>query len=454
VEAASVHEKSSTKILPIAVAAIAVVSVGIGVFAGIQLFQKKTDHVVTAEADITDADVKEASEKTEVKKTEGVSETSGSDVADEAATAAVAETKTIIVGWQQDDHGWKYLDEQGEPQPEGWFTDTDGSQYYFDADGYMLADTVTPDGYYVNASGAYVASVASVGADQTSTAAQSPYMGTYYHIGSLTSQVDGGNPSFVKEANPSGDTITIEVYTDEEIRLKYSSDNRTYYGQRYNSGFFVGSMREDGTQWTSASDFGTDFYFYDNGILEIQSDVSENEKKIYSKDPGRTSPKAKYLSLYNDPNVYLEGALWEDPNPMGELNADRSDIVDCGDYYEVKNQKLYAQKQYDTEEELAATGFGDDYWMQLPNGKYAIADEDGAYLDTEAVYEGSVYLSKNMVIWVIFAWDDPRYPYPAIYYNLEDYLKDYDGFKGVHNYIRSVDENGCVLALTVDYFVS
>jgi hypothetical protein len=429
------------------------VGVGIGVFAGMQLFHKKTDHVVTAEADITDADVKEASEKSDVKKAEGVSETSGSDVADEATTAAAAETKTIIVGWQQDDHGWKYLDEQGEPQPEGWFTDTDGSQYYFDADGYMLADTVTPDGYYVNASGAYVASV---GEGRASTVAQSPYVGMYYLIGSLFSEGEGENPTFVKEDNPSGNTITIEAYADEEIRLKFSSDNQTYYGQYVSNleAFFVGGMREDGTQWTSASDFGTDFYFYDNGILETESDVSGAERKIYSQYPGRTSPKAKYLSLYNDPNVYLEGALWEDPNPMGELNADRSDIVDCGDYYEVKNQKLYAQKQYDTEEELAATGFGDDYWMQLPNGKYALGDEDGAYLDTEVVYEGSVYLSKNMVIWVIFAWDDPRYPYPAIYYTLEDYLKDYDGFKGVHNYIRSVDENGCVLALTVDYFVS
>lgn len=64
--------------------------------------------------------------------------------------------ENVVTGWQQDDHGWKYFDENGNPQAEGWFTDEDGSQYYFGADGYMLADTVTPDGYFVNESGAYV----------------------------------------------------------------------------------------------------------------------------------------------------------------------------------------------------------------------------------------------------------------------------------------------------------
>jgi hypothetical protein len=146
VEVSVVHEKSSIKILLIAVAVLAVVSVGIGVFAGTQMLQKKADHVVMAEANIMDADMQVASEKSGLDTATGV-------ITDETTTAVAAEA--VIVGWQQDDHGWKYLDQQGEPQPEGWFTDTDGSQYYFDADGYMLADTVTPDGYYVNASGAY-----------------------------------------------------------------------------------------------------------------------------------------------------------------------------------------------------------------------------------------------------------------------------------------------------------
>ena len=36
-----------------------------------------------------------------------------------------------------------------------WIQDTDGKWYYFDMAAVMLADTTTPDGYYVDASGVW-----------------------------------------------------------------------------------------------------------------------------------------------------------------------------------------------------------------------------------------------------------------------------------------------------------
>ena len=58
--------------------------------------------------------------------------------------------------WRRDARGWWYQNNDGSYQNNGWFRDYDNRYYYFGADGYMYADTVTPDGYYVGADGAYV----------------------------------------------------------------------------------------------------------------------------------------------------------------------------------------------------------------------------------------------------------------------------------------------------------
>lgn len=70
-------------------------------------------------------------------------------------TAAMS--MTAFAGtWQQDTTGWKYQNDDGSYQQNGWYQDTDGKYYYFNQDGYMLANTTTPDGYTVDSSGAWV----------------------------------------------------------------------------------------------------------------------------------------------------------------------------------------------------------------------------------------------------------------------------------------------------------
>lgn len=67
----------------------------------------------------------------------------------------------FAASWQQDGAGWRWQKDDGSYQAGGWQW-LDGNQdgvsecYYFDANGYMLSDTTTPDGYQVNASGAWV----------------------------------------------------------------------------------------------------------------------------------------------------------------------------------------------------------------------------------------------------------------------------------------------------------
>lgn len=79
--------------------------------------------------------------------------------------------------WQRNNTGWWYVLSDGSYVTYTW-KEIDGNWYYFNADGYMLVgwqningnwyyldlnsgkmlvDTTTPDGYYVNSSGAYVA---------------------------------------------------------------------------------------------------------------------------------------------------------------------------------------------------------------------------------------------------------------------------------------------------------
>lgn len=62
--------------------------------------------------------------------------------------------------WQQDTIGWWYQNDDGSYFNNGWqWIDSDGDGlaecYYFDANGYMLANTTTPDENQVNENGAW-----------------------------------------------------------------------------------------------------------------------------------------------------------------------------------------------------------------------------------------------------------------------------------------------------------
>lgn len=82
-----------------------------------------------------------------------------------AAMVSVLATSTAFAGtWKQGDgenqEKWWYDNEDGTYAKDGWqWLDKDGDGvdecYYFDADGWMLVNTTTPDGHMVNADGAW-----------------------------------------------------------------------------------------------------------------------------------------------------------------------------------------------------------------------------------------------------------------------------------------------------------
>lgn len=57
--------------------------------------------------------------------------------------------------WTTESGQWKYRQDDG-TYAKGWLQDTDGRWYYFDANGRMLSNTATPDGYQVGEDGAWV----------------------------------------------------------------------------------------------------------------------------------------------------------------------------------------------------------------------------------------------------------------------------------------------------------
>lgn len=72
-----------------------------------------------------------------------------------ALLSAALSVPAFAAEWKSDASGWWYQNDDGTYPNNGW-TWVDGKCYYFNPDGYCLINTQTPDGYTVDASGAWV----------------------------------------------------------------------------------------------------------------------------------------------------------------------------------------------------------------------------------------------------------------------------------------------------------
>ncbi|MFR6347880.1 MAG: choline-binding protein [Enterocloster aldenensis] len=68
---------------------------------------------------------------------------------------AKGEKTKYIPGWQQDEKGWRYVKKDGSDASAAWVQNTDGQWYYFNMAGYMVTDTTTPDGFHVDVKGVW-----------------------------------------------------------------------------------------------------------------------------------------------------------------------------------------------------------------------------------------------------------------------------------------------------------
>lgn len=86
--------------------------------------------------------------------------------------------------WVQDGANWRYTKDNGARAVSEWITDN-GKSYYFGADGIMLHDTTTPDGYKVGPDGAWIETQAAAAVTTRSSASAVKKSGTY--VGSVKS---------------------------------------------------------------------------------------------------------------------------------------------------------------------------------------------------------------------------------------------------------------------------
>ena len=136
-----------------------------------------------------------------------------------AAIISISASFTAFAGeWKQDNAGWWYDFGDTTYAKDGWHW-VDGKCYYFTPEGYCLLNTTTPDGYTVDASGAWtvdgVVQVQAGGTDNQEAA------GEVYQLGNLT---------FTKPADYRFETVQDTIWQlskedDSQILMISSSES-------------------------------------------------------------------------------------------------------------------------------------------------------------------------------------------------------------------------------------
>ncbi|WP_024293680.1 hypothetical protein [Lacrimispora indolis] len=74
-----------------------------------------------------------------------------------AGSGSVAQSGAVTQKWASDGNGWWIQNSDGTYLKDTWYQSPEsGLWYYMGSDGYMLVNTTTPDGSYVNQSGVWV----------------------------------------------------------------------------------------------------------------------------------------------------------------------------------------------------------------------------------------------------------------------------------------------------------
>lgn len=116
------------------------------------------------------------------------------------ATMASQAMPAMAAEWKQDNTGWWYQEDNGSYPTNSWKW-INGKCYYFDSNGYMLASTTTPDGYTVDATGAWTVNgvVQTQSTEQTSGAVH--HNENYDPAHPLANMIDKWNLRLTPESN-------------------------------------------------------------------------------------------------------------------------------------------------------------------------------------------------------------------------------------------------------------
>jgi len=151
-------------------------------------------------------------------------------------TTAFAEEKTA--SWAQDAHGWWIQYNDGTYLTNAWYQSPDsGLWYYMGADGYMLTNITTPDGYYVNADGVWVDAPV---VDDAWVEDFLEYWVDAYFPAEESASIENPEPIKFTVTMPCPEGVTVDMVTEQVHRISTEPGLVWYnYGGQYNYRFNV-----------------------------------------------------------------------------------------------------------------------------------------------------------------------------------------------------------------------
>lgn len=134
--------------------------------------------------------------------------------------------------WKQDNTGWWYQEDNGSYPANTWKW-IDGNNdgvaecYYFDGNGYMLSNTTTPDGYQVNATGAWTVNNV-VQTQATGSTGNAAHSGNYDPAHPLAGMVDAWNLRLVRTNYETGTMGTTNLISNWNVQAMLTNQMDMY----------------------------------------------------------------------------------------------------------------------------------------------------------------------------------------------------------------------------------
>lgn len=201
--------------------------------------------------------------------------------------------------WKQDAIGYWYQKDDGS-YVTGWYQDIDGKWYYFDdQSGYMLTNTITPDGYVISESGEWIEGGEGIKTyNETAYDNKMEFEVTAFssspappeQIGYVLPVTVYYNNKYTNEYGMDLEISSLGVSKDGILYVEYSVSKMTYY---YELDIVTRYLKEDGSYIEENSRLG-------NAFLEEQSASGP-----LMEDPGETKEKLISAEVYiNMRNIY------------------------------------------------------------------------------------------------------------------------------------------------------
>ena len=237
-----------------------------------------------------------------------------------AAFSSVLAFSAMAGVWKQDNVGWWYDNGNGTYPSNSWqWIDGDNNGtaecYYFDRTGYMLANTTTPDGYQVNALGAWVEN-GTVKTRNVRGTGQTGYTKSNSKSEEKKSNSNSNNSNRENSSDTRGETkkkAKKERYVLFDVKPSYTSLAHAYKEKN--------KQVTDGATWTDV------IFLREGGMIEFSNEAGYTRLRatvapVFSTYKERTGE----FTVYGDGGVvlYQSGEIVENETEPFDIDVDIS----------------------------------------------------------------------------------------------------------------------------------